>query len=195
MEKKYLINQLWPLVVLLTFFSFILGILYPGLVMFINQLAFPNLANGSLIIEDRVLGSELIGQPFSSEKFFWSRPSATTPMYNPLLSSGSNLSPANPQLLQNIKERMALLNKHSPNNTMPVPIDLVTASASGLDPHISIASAYYQIPRIAKARSIEESVLYELVNSMVENRQFGFLGEPRVNVVKLNLTLHKADRY
>ncbi len=194
MDKQNILTQLRPLITLLLLFTFCTGLVYPCLIMFINQLAFPNAANGSLIIEDKILGSELIGQPFTTPKYFWGRPSATTPEYNALRSAGSNLSPSNPQLLANIQKRVALLKKYDSNNTLPIPIDLVSASASGLDPHISIAAAYYQVPRVAKARNIDEGILYDFVNSAIEYRQLGFLGEPRVNVAKLNLTLYKADR-
>lgn len=194
MEKTTLLAQLRILITLLSGFSLLLGFIYPGTIMFINQLAFPSLANGSLLIEDKLLGSELLGQPFEKAKFFWGRPSATNPEYNAQFSMGSQLNPANPQLLLNVKKQIDRFKKADPDNIYPIPIDLVCASASGLDPHISIAAAYYQVPRIAKARHIKEDIVYAFVNAAIEYRQFGILGEPRVNVVKLNLSLYKADR-
>jgi potassium-transporting ATPase KdpC subunit len=165
--------------------TLITGVLYPLAVTGIAQVAFRDQANGSLILkEDKVVGSKLIGQPFSDPKYFWSRPSATSPMpYNGASSSGSNLAPTNPALRDAVTERIFKL------DTKPVPADLVTASGSGLDPHISPAAAEYQIPRVAKARGIAEAKLKELVDEHTAGRQLGVLGEPRVNVLELNLAL------
>lgn len=194
MEKGTIFSSIRPLITLLSSLTLLLGVIYPCVIMFINQLAFPSLANGSLIVEHKILGSELIGQPFDKPEYFWGRPSATLPEYNAQQSAGSQLSPANPQLMLNINKRIDKLKKADPKNPLPIPIDLLCASGSGLDPHISIAAAYYQVPRIAKARGIKEEIVYAFVNSEIEYRQFGFLGEPRVNVVKLNLSLYKANR-
>ncbi len=193
-DKKFFKYNLRPAIVLLLFFTIVLGVIYPGVITFINQLAFPILANGSLIVEDQLLGSELLFQPFKDPKFFWGRPTSTNSPFNTINSTGSNLSPNNPQLLNNVKARIDALHAIDPNNHFPIPIDLVTVSGSGLDPHISINAAYYQVPRIARLRHIDEAVVFNIVNESIEYRQFGFLGEPRVNVVKLNLLLHKGDR-
>lgn len=167
-------------------FSVITGIAYPLLVTGIAQVAFRDKANGSLIEKNgKVLGSRLIGQPFAEPKYFWGRPSATSPMpYNGASSSGSNQGPTNPALKDAIAERIKAL-----GGATPVPADLVTASGSGLDPHISPAAAEYQIARIAKARGLSEDKLRELVRAHAEGRQLGILGEPRVNVLELNLAL------
>jgi K+-transporting ATPase ATPase C chain len=170
----------------LAVFTVITGIAYPLLVTGIAQLAFKDKANGSLVEKDgKVLGSRLVGQPFSEAKYFWSRPSATSPMpYNGASSSGSNLGPTNPALKDAVVERIKAL-----GGTTPVPADLVTASASGLDPHISPAAAAYQVARVAKARGLEEAMVRSLLEKHVEGRQLGLLGEPRVNVLELNLAL------
>jgi K+-transporting ATPase ATPase C chain len=170
---------------MLVVMTIVTGVVYPLLVTGISQVAFKDKAGGSLILKDgKVVGSSLIGQPFSDPKYFWSRPSATSPQpYNGASSSGSNLGPTNPALLDAVKERVGKFEKQ------PVPADLVTASASGLDPHISPAAAEYQIPRISKTRGIPEDRLRELVAAHTEGRQLGILGEPRVNVLELNLAL------
>jgi potassium-transporting ATPase KdpC subunit len=187
-------QQLKPALILLLFFTCLTGIAYPLLVTFGAQMLFPNQANGSLIInEKQMIGSELIGQPFTRPDFFWGRPSATSPNpYNAGASSGSNLGPSNPSLVEAVKARIAALQANDPENKAPVPIDLVTASASGLDPHISPAAAEYQINRIAKLRKFNPEKLRELVQSHTERRQWGLLGEPRVNVLSLNLALDAA---
>jgi K+-transporting ATPase ATPase C chain len=167
------------------------GIVYPLLVTAVSQLAFSGRANGSLIERDgKVLGSRLIGQPFADPKYFWSRPSATSPMpYNGASSSGSNLGPTNPALKESVESRIKALRDAGTDPLKPVPVDLVTASGSGLDPHISPAAAEYQVTRVAKARDIAEDKVRELVQKHTEGRQFGILGEPRVNVLPLNLEL------
>lgn len=168
----------------------LVGVIYPVAVTALAQLFFPKEAGGSLLYDSggNLTGSALIGQPFSDPKYFWSRPSATSGYpYNPLASGGSNLGPTNKDLIDQISNRTELL-KSSGIQT-PVPSDLVEASASGLDPHISMQSALIQIPRVAKARNLSEETLNKLVVEHVENRQFGFLGEQRINVLKLNLAL------
>jgi len=167
------------------------GIIYPVLVTLIAQVVFPHQANGSLIeSEGKYLGSELIGQHFDREGYFWGRPSITQPSpYNGSASSGSNYGPSNKELLVNIQKRIEALKKSDPESDTPIPVDLVTYSASGLDPHISQAAALYQVPRVAQQRHLSEGKLQETVNLFTEGRQFGFLGEPRVNVLRLNLAL------
>lgn len=170
--------------------TILFGMIYPLLVFVIAQSAFSHKANASLIqINNKVIGSSLIGQEFQSPHYFWGRPSATHPSYNPLDSTGSNLCPANPVLLQQIKERVHLLTLNHPENSQPIPVDLVTASASGLDPHISIAAARYQAGRIAKSRKINEQEIYALIESVKEKQDLGILGEPRINVLLLNMQL------
>jgi K+-transporting ATPase ATPase C chain len=172
------------------------GIIYPLIVTGIAQAAFPDQSNGSLIERDgKAVGSTLIGQPFSDPKYFWGRPSATAPMpYNAAASSGSNLGPLNPALTDAVKSRVEALRAADPDNTAPVPVDLVTASASGLDPHISLAAADYQVARVAKARGLIPETVRVLVTRHTEDRQLGFLGEPRVNVLELNLELDAFKR-
>jgi K+-transporting ATPase ATPase C chain len=171
--------------------SLITGVAYPLIVTGIAQVAFRDQANGSLIEKDgKVLGSRLIGQPYSDPKYFWSRPSATSPMaYNGASSSGSNQGPTNPALKEAVEGRVKALREAGGDPSQPVPVDLVTASGSGLDPHISPAAAEYQIARVAKARKIPEDRLRELVQKHTQGRQLGFLGEPVVNVLTLNLEL------
>jgi potassium-transporting ATPase KdpC subunit len=180
-----------PALVLLIVLSVVIGLVYPALVTGIAQVVFPRQANGSLIVHDgKVLGSSLIGQPFDDPRYFWGRPSATSPFpYNAAASSGSNQGPTNPALYDAVKGRIEALRAADPGNTAPVPVDLVTASGSGLDPHISPAAALYQVGRVARARILEESAVRQLVERHTESRQLGFLGEPRVNVLTLNLAL------
>jgi K+-transporting ATPase ATPase C chain len=186
-----MLAHLRPAIVSLILLSVVTGLAYPALVTVIAQLVFPYQANGSLIVKDgKTMGSALIGQPFDDPKYFWSRPSATSPFgYNAGASSGSNLGPTNPALIEAVKGRVDALRAADPGNTAPVPVDLVTASGSGLDPHISPAAALYQVGRVAKARKLEPNAVRQLVDRYTEGRQLGFLGEPRVNVLELNLAL------
>jgi K+-transporting ATPase ATPase C chain len=167
------------------------GLVYPLVVTGIAQLFFPHQANGSLIVRDgQAVGSELIGQSFDDLEYFWGRLSATGPFpYNAAASSGSNLGPTNPALLDAVKARIAALKAADPANSQPIPVDLVMASGSGLDPDISLAAALYQVPRVARERNMSEAEIRVLVTRYTEERQFGILGEQRVNVLKLNLAL------
>ncbi|MGA7162220.1 MAG: potassium-transporting ATPase subunit KdpC [Bacteroidota bacterium] len=188
-------KQLRPTLVVFILFSLITGVVYPLVVTGIAQVVFPGRANGSFIKkEGKILGSELIGQPFSDPKYFWSRLSATGPYaYNAGASSGSNYGPLNPALLDAVKKRVQDLKTADSLNTQPIPVDLVTASASGLDPHISVAAALYQIPRVARVRSLSAEQVHSLVDQYTEGRQLGFLGESRVNVLELNLALDETQ--
>ena len=182
-----------PAIVLLVLLSALTGIAYPAIVTGIAQVVFPHQANGSLIVKDgKVVGSALIGQPFDDPKYFWGRPSATSPFgYNAGSSSGSNESPTNPDLIKAVQSRVDVLRAADPGNTAPVPVDLVTASGSGLDAHISPAAALYQVPRVAKARKMDPSAVQQLVEEHMEGRWLGVLGERRVNVLALNLALDR----
>ena len=185
------IRALRPAIVLFILLTIVTGILYPLAVTGVAVVAFPNEAAGSLIVKDgKPIGSRLIGQPFDDPKYFWARPSATGPHgYNAGASTGSNLGPLNEALESAVKDRVANLKNADPNQQGSPPVDLVTASGSGLDPHISPAAALYQVSRVAKARSLSEEQVRELVQTHVEQRTFGVLGEPRVNVLALNLAL------
>src|SRR5712691_9487524 len=178
-------------IVLLALLSVVTGVAYPAIVTAIAQIAFPRQANGSLIVKDgKVVGSALIGQPFDDPKYFWGRPSATSPFgYNAAASSGSNLSPTNPALVSAVQGRVDALRAADPGNTAPVPVDLVTTSSSGLDPHISPAAALYQVSRVARERKLTPGAVRALVEQHTEGRFLGLLGEPRVNVLALNLAL------
>ena len=184
-------NQIRPALMALLIFTVLTGMVYPLVVTGISQLVFPHQANGSLITQNgQTVGSALIGQQFDDPKYFWGRLSATGPYpYNAAASSGSNLGPTNPALLDAVKTRIAALKASDPSNTQPIPVDLVTSSGSGLDPNISVAAALYQLPRVARLRGLTESTLRALVDKYTTGRTFGFLGEPRVNVLELNLTL------
>jgi K+-transporting ATPase ATPase C chain len=187
---KQLKQSLWLLAAL----TLLTGVVYPLLVTLAAQLVLPWQANGSLIERDgRPVGSALIGQAFTTPNYFWSRPSATAPVpYNAGASGGSNLGPTNPDLLKAVRTRTAALHAADPDNHLPVPVDLVTASASGLDPHISPAAAEYQAGRVARARNLSVARVRELITLHTEGRTWGLLGEPRVNVLQLNLDLDRT---
>ena len=189
-------GQFVPALRMLVMLSVLTGIIYPFVVTGIAQLAFPRAANGSLILADgKATGSELIGQPFGDPRYFWSRPSATSPHpYNAGASSGSNQGPRNPALAGAVRDRIKALRDADPDNTTPVPVDLVTASGSGLDPDISVAAALYQLHRVAKARGMPEDKVRALIGESTLGRTFGILGEPRVNVLRLNLALDRPGR-
>ena len=181
-------SQLRPALTLFLLLTLLTGVFYPLTVTAIAQAIFPAQANGSFItVDGRTLGSELIAQPFDAPRYFWSRPSAAG--YDASASSGSNLGTNNPALLEAVQARIAALQAADPKNNTPIPADLVTASASGLDPHISVEAALYQVARVAQARGLDEAAVKALVAQSTEGRQFGFLGQPRVNVLKLNLAL------
>ena len=188
---RQFLRYLRPVLVFLGGFTLLTGVIYPLLVTAVAQIIFPFQANGSLVEQDGViLGSELIGQPFDDPAYFWGRPSLTQPYpYNAAASAGSTLAPSNPALTEQVSARIAALETADPSNTRPIPVDLVTASASGLDPHISLAAAEYQVERVAEVRGVETAVVRQLVNEYTEGRTLGLLGEPRVNVLRLNLAL------
>ncbi len=189
-------DQIRPALTMLLLLTVLTGLVYPLAVTGLAQLLFPDQANGSLIVrEGRVIGSRLIGQYFDKPEYFWSRPSATAPFpYNAAASGGTNLGPTNPVLIEAVNARVAALRAADPGNDLPIPVDLVTASGSGLDPHISPAAAQYQAKRVARARSLDESTVQTLVAQHTEGRQFGLLGERRVNVLQLNLALDALRR-
>jgi potassium-transporting ATPase KdpC subunit len=186
-----MISQLRPALMILLLLTLITGVAYPLLVTGIAQAIFPSQSQGSLIVKDgKNVGSKLIGQPFDDPKYFWSRPSATSPFAdNAGASTGSNLSPTNPDLVKAVQGRVDALRAADPGNTAAVPVDLVTASGSGLDPHISPAAALYQVARVARVRKLDPGGVRQLVERHTEGRSLGFLGEPRVNVLTLNLAL------
>lgn len=189
-------DQIRPALTMLLLLTVLTGLVYPLAVTGLAQLLFPDQANGSLIVrEGKVIGSRLIGQHFDKPEYFWSRPSATAPFpYNAAASGGSNLGPTNPVLIEAVNARVAALRAADPGNDLPIPVDLVTASGSGLDPHISPAAAQYQAKRVARARSLDESTVQTLVAQHTEGRQFGLLGERRVNVLQLNFALDALRR-
>jgi K+-transporting ATPase ATPase C chain len=190
-----MLAQLRPALVLLAALTVITGVAYPLLITGIALAAFPHQANGSLIVKDgKALGSSLIGQPFDDVKYFWSRPSGTTPAYNAASSTGTNLGPTNPALTEAVKQRIDALHAADPDSRDPVPVDLVTASGSGLDPHISPAAALYQIHRVAKARGLEVQKVSNLVALHTDLPQLGLFGEPGVNVLELNLALDAVKK-
>jgi len=186
-------SQFSPALRMLAMLTLLTGVAYPFLMTGVAQVAFAGAANGSLVaVDGKVVGSDLIGQPFDDLKYFWSRPSATAPQpYNGAASAGSNLGPRNPALADAVKDRVKTLRDADPDNTLPVPVDLVTASGSGLDPDISIAAADYQAARVAKARNVPVDKVRALVAAHTSGRTFGVLGEPRVNVLTLNLDLDR----
>ena len=189
--------QLRPALVSLALLTLLTGLIYPLLVTGLAQLIFPRQANGSLIVQNgQIVGSTLIGQAFDDPKYFWGRLSATgTYPYNAFnaknltASSGSNYGPLNPALMAMVQARLDALKQADPTNTRPIPVDLVTASASGLDPHISPAAAAYQLDRVARARGLDPAVVQQLIDQHTQGRDLGLLGEPRVNVLELNLAL------
>jgi potassium-transporting ATPase KdpC subunit len=185
-----------PALVILALLTVITGVLYPLAVTFVAQGVFPAQANGSFLVrQGQVVGSALIGQPFSDARYFWGRPSATAPFpYNAAASAGSNLGPTSRELMEAVRARVAALHAADPANAAAIPVDLVTASGSGLDPEISVAAALYQVPRVARARGLAEEAVRQLVARHTAGRQFGILGEPRVNVLELNLALDSSTR-
>jgi K+-transporting ATPase ATPase C chain len=189
------LKHLRTAVISILLFTILTGLLYPLAITGIAQLVFPSQANGSLIKNGgKVVGSALIGQPFSDPKYFWSRLSPTSPyQYNAAASTGSNYGPLNPALLSEVSQRISDLKKVDSLNAQPIPVDLVTSSGSGLDPHISIAAALYQLPRVARVRGLSVDKVRDLVNEYTEGRFLGILGEPGVNVVKLNLALDQMQ--
>jgi potassium-transporting ATPase KdpC subunit len=184
-------SQIRPALMALLIFTILTGLVYPLVVTGIAQLVFPAQANGSLIVRDgQTVGSRLIGQSFDDPKYFWGRLSATGPFpYNAAASSGSNYGPMNPALMDAVQSRIDALRTADPGNSAPIPVDLVTASGSGLDPDISVAAALYQVARVARVRGMSETAVRALVDQFTQGRQLGFLGEPRVNVLELNLGL------
>jgi K+-transporting ATPase ATPase C chain len=187
-------KHLYPSIMLTLLLTVLLGLIYPLVMTGLAQMLFPRQANGSLIIENgHLVGSTLIGQPFADPKYFWGRLSATSPQaYNAASSGGSNLAPTNQALIDAVKQRVADLRAADPGNAAPVPVDLATASGSGLDPHISPAAAFYQAPRVARVRKLPVDTVRQLVRQHTEGRQFGILGEPRVNVLQLNRDLDRT---
>ena len=184
-----------PAVLSLFILTIITGIIYPLFITGIAQALFPGQANGSLICRGgKIAGSLFIGQQFDDPKYLWGRISATTPQYNASSSSGSNIGPSNPALIDEIKGRVKALKDADPDNTNPIPVDLVTSSASGLDPHISLAAAYYQTHRISRKRGLPESVIKEMIRKNTSGRFMGLLGEPVVNVLKVNLDLDSREK-
>jgi potassium-transporting ATPase KdpC subunit len=191
-----MLRELRPALLVFVLLTLVTGAAYPLVTLVVGRLAFPTEIEGSVLDRDgRAVGSRLLGQPFSSPQYFWSRPSATGSVpYNGAASSGSNQGPLNPALAEAVADRVAALRAADPGNAAPVPVDLVTASASGLDPHISIAAAQYQIARVARARDLPANEVEDLVRAHTAGRTFGVLGEPRVNVLEVNLALDARTR-
>ncbi|MBF0593388.1 MAG: potassium-transporting ATPase subunit KdpC [Candidatus Omnitrophica bacterium] len=189
-------EQIRPTLMILIVMTVMTGVVYPLLVTGIAQVCFHRQANGSLIYSTngKIVGSTLIGQSFDDPKYFWGRLSATTPLYNASSSSGSNLGPSNPALLDNIKARIAALKAADPANTGIIPVDLVTASASGLDPHLSIAGAHYQLSRVAWVRKLPEAFVQQIIDQNTTGRFLGVIGEPVVNILAVNLALDQVKR-
>jgi potassium-transporting ATPase KdpC subunit len=187
-------QQIRPAALLLLAWTLVLGLLYPLAITGLARAAFPEQARGSLLVDgERLLGSSLVGQAFSDPKYFWGRPSATTPQpYNALASGGSNLGPLNPALRDQVAANLKALHDADPGNTLPAPVELVTASASGLDPHISPAAAAFQVSRVARARGLRVEQVQALVEAHRQQPLLGFLGEPRINVLELNLALDRT---
>ena len=185
-----------PALSLLLLFTVLLGLAYPAAITALAQLVFPQKGNGSVIIVDHEqVGSVLIGQTFKRPEFFWGRPSATAPRpYDASASAASNLGPSNPSLREAIRARVTMLRAADPGNTQPIPVDLVTTSSSGLDPHISPAAAYYQVPRVARLRGLPESLVRQVVEEHIYGRLPGLFGQPRVNVLLLNLALKRMEK-
>lgn len=190
---RELIHLLRPSVLMLALLTLLTGVIYPALITGLAQALFPHQANGSLITRaGGIVGSELVGQDFSQPQWFWGRPSATSPVPDDAsASSGSNLAPTNPALAQAVAQRVAALRAADPQAGAIVPADLVTASASGLDPHLSPQAVYFQVPRVARARGLDPAALRALVEKQIQGRQWGVLGQPRVNVLLLNLALEQ----
>ena len=184
-------EQIRPVLMIFIVLTVITGVIYPLVVTGISQVFFHKQANGSLIYSNdgKIVGSTLIGQNFDDPKYFWGRLSATTPVYNASNSSGSNLGPSNPALVDAVKSRIVALQTADPDNKMPIPVDLVTASGSGLDPHLSLAGVYYQLARVAKLRSLPEVTVKQIIDQNMSGRFLGLLGEPVVNILKVNLAL------
>jgi len=191
-----LLAQIRPAIVSLILFTVLTGVLYPLVVTGIAQTVFHKQAEGSLIVakDGKILGSSLIGQQFDDPKYFWGRVSATSPAYNASASTGSNLGPSNPALLDEVKGRITALKAADPNNNDPVPVDLATSSGSGLDPHISLAAANYQLARVARVRGLTTEVVKQIVDQNTQGRFLGLLGEPVVNVLQVNLALDEYKK-
>jgi len=191
-----MLKELKITLIMFALLTVITGVIYPGMVWMVAQWAMPARATGSVIeIDGKAVGSQLLGQSFTSPRYFWGRPSATGPFpNNAAISSGSNQGATNPNLLNAVEARVEALRAADPGNGAAVPVDLVTASGSGLDPHVSPAAAEYQVNRVARARGLDPARVRDLVAAATEGRTFGLLGEPRVNVLELNLALDAQVR-